>query len=125
MIRRPPRSTRTDTLCPYTTLFRSDHLRVHFIGALGTDQIGDFLHRIDVRRLQVALPQRTEADGVRVADRRLARGGRLEEQIVALCVEAGLVDEGRQLDLAELLRLRLAGALRFDDAGAATGRAHV
>src|SRR3546814_20629585 len=24
-IRRPPRSTRTDTLLPYTTLFRSDH----------------------------------------------------------------------------------------------------
>src|SRR3546814_7361591 len=28
MIRRPPRSTRTDTLCPYTTLFRSP-LRPH------------------------------------------------------------------------------------------------
>src|SRR3546814_6039532 len=27
MIRRPPRSTRTDTLFPYTTLFRSDRLR--------------------------------------------------------------------------------------------------
>src|SRR3546814_2433620 len=27
MIRRPPRSTRTDTLFPYTTLFRSDLLR--------------------------------------------------------------------------------------------------
>src|SRR3546814_17170277 len=27
MIRRPPRSTRTDTLFPYTTLFRSDHDR--------------------------------------------------------------------------------------------------
>src|SRR3546814_4912632 len=26
MIRRPPRSTRTDTLFPYTTLFRSYHL---------------------------------------------------------------------------------------------------
>src|SRR3546814_11749658 len=26
MIRRPPRSTRTDTLFPYTTLFRSFHL---------------------------------------------------------------------------------------------------
>src|SRR3546814_7874057 len=26
MIRRPPRSTRTDTLFPYTTLFRSAHL---------------------------------------------------------------------------------------------------
>src|SRR3546814_8318978 len=33
MIRRPPRSTRTDTLLPYTTLFRSgwapDHRREH------------------------------------------------------------------------------------------------
>src|SRR3546814_3646022 len=28
MIRRPPRSTRTDTLFPYTTLFRS-HCRIH------------------------------------------------------------------------------------------------
>src|SRR3546814_6447646 len=27
MIRRPPRSTRTDTLFPYTTLFRSRQLR--------------------------------------------------------------------------------------------------
>src|SRR3546814_3582703 len=27
MIRRPPRSTRTDTLFPYTTLFRSDQAR--------------------------------------------------------------------------------------------------
>src|SRR3546814_3039393 len=27
MIRRPPRSTRTDTLVPYTTLFRSPHDR--------------------------------------------------------------------------------------------------
>src|SRR3546814_17677434 len=28
MIRRPPRSTRTDTLFPYTTLFRSDRRTV-------------------------------------------------------------------------------------------------
>src|SRR3546814_12056782 len=34
MIRRPPRSTRTDTLFPYTTLFRS-HLLVKLIGFLG------------------------------------------------------------------------------------------
>src|SRR3546814_9261104 len=27
MLRRPPRSTRTDTLFPYTTLFRSDDVR--------------------------------------------------------------------------------------------------
>src|SRR3546814_13688566 len=30
MIRRPPRSTRTDTLFPYTTLFRSNDLPVSF-----------------------------------------------------------------------------------------------
>src|SRR3546814_3239157 len=29
MIRRPPRSTRTDTLFPYTTLFRSSHALAH------------------------------------------------------------------------------------------------
>src|SRR3546814_3953663 len=28
MIRRPPRSTRTDTLFPYTTLFRSAELKI-------------------------------------------------------------------------------------------------
>src|SRR3546814_4905127 len=34
MIRRPPRSTRTDTLFPYTTLFRSggDGVRVRSVG---------------------------------------------------------------------------------------------
>src|SRR3546814_6855141 len=30
MIRRPPRSTRTDTLFPYTTLFRSQNLFLKF-----------------------------------------------------------------------------------------------
>src|SRR3546814_12152785 len=34
MIRRPPRSTRTDTLFPYTTLFRSRRRKAlrHFVG---------------------------------------------------------------------------------------------
>src|SRR3546814_12725573 len=38
MIRRPPRSTRTDTLVPYTTLFRSRHRMRRFplVHALGT-----------------------------------------------------------------------------------------
>src|SRR3546814_5754795 len=38
MIRRPPRSTRTDTLFPYTTLFRSKagaSLHVRHLGVLG------------------------------------------------------------------------------------------
>src|SRR3546814_17333829 len=33
MIRRPPRSTRTDTLFPYTTLFRSGYYRWLFFAA--------------------------------------------------------------------------------------------
>src|SRR3546814_20474333 len=34
MIRRPPRSTRTDTLFPYTTLFRSANSALVFLGVL-------------------------------------------------------------------------------------------
>src|SRR3546814_11312627 len=46
MIRRPPRSTRTDTLCPYTPLFRSNLLAegvasgaVHLTGNTGIDRL--------------------------------------------------------------------------------------
>src|SRR3546814_2784208 len=49
MIRRPPRSTRTDTLFPYTTLFRSHSLdacpRLSFILSRGTDGTGRGLER--------------------------------------------------------------------------------
>src|SRR3546814_1221614 len=37
MIRRPPRSTRTDTLFPYTTLFRSDLALELFDQIVGVD----------------------------------------------------------------------------------------
>src|SRR3546814_20925803 len=37
MIRRPPRSTRTDTLFPYTTLFRSDELWIHWASLASFD----------------------------------------------------------------------------------------
>src|SRR3546814_9259872 len=39
MIRRPPRSTRTDTLFPYTTLFRS-----HRTGEVSGDDFADHHH---------------------------------------------------------------------------------
>src|SRR3546814_13758585 len=53
MIRRPPRSTRTDTLFPYTTLFRSifcPHLSFRIkpqgprIGTLGKSNVGKSTH---------------------------------------------------------------------------------
>src|SRR3546814_15493074 len=46
MIRRPPRSTRTDTLFPYTTLFRSRELAVRF-----TDERRYFVSEATVYRL--------------------------------------------------------------------------
>src|SRR3546814_12750071 len=40
MIRRPPRSTRTDTLFPYTTLFRSQFIALVFSDQLDLDPTG-------------------------------------------------------------------------------------
>src|SRR3546814_16247429 len=41
MIRRPPRSTRTDTLFPYTTLCRAGVLEDDHLDAGGRDLLGD------------------------------------------------------------------------------------
>src|SRR3546814_10021976 len=59
MIRRPPRSTRTDTLFPYTTLFRSPHRRCRRNGRRRPGRDGH----------DGQLPQGTQA--VRQADRRV------------------------------------------------------
>src|SRR3546814_13721536 len=40
MIRRPPRSTRTDTLFPYTTLFRSPYVQPALPGVVVTPRPG-------------------------------------------------------------------------------------
>src|SRR3546814_16450993 len=73
MIRRPPRSTRTDTLFPYTTLFRSHddafaaghapgHDPVAALGAVGVDvlarDVAVLAHRQHVGALLVALYRR-------------------------------------------------------------------
>src|SRR3546814_14654607 len=52
MIRRPPRSTRTDTLFPYTTLFLSVHHRAagDALGLLAFDQHIGLVVEIDRRR---------------------------------------------------------------------------
>src|SRR3546814_8432847 len=61
MIRRPPRSTRTDTLFPYTTLFRSTEIaklqrrlaeivRLDFFGAHGRQGAEAALRELDEKR---------------------------------------------------------------------------
>src|SRR3546814_3612853 len=74
MIRRPPRSTRTDTLFPYTTLFRSRH--GFDVAGSGIVKAGDFrvrppeiLDRDEGRRFARA------ADGVRRDPVEIADGG--------------------------------------------------
>src|SRR3546814_13535044 len=67
MIRRPPRSTRTDTLFPYTTLFRSveghlrhgAQLRRTAAGQTSQDEV-EVLRRRELRGTTEAAPLRVE-----------------------------------------------------------------
>src|SRR3546814_6813479 len=67
MIRRPPRSTRTDTLFPYTTLFRSsqlDHSPISKGGKIhGREPV--VIHKADAQRLNLL-----DGDIVRVFNQR-------------------------------------------------------
>src|SRR3546814_1536427 len=61
MIRRPPRSTLTDTLFPYTTLFRStnrrdgvDHFANQRFGRAGTGRDAQRRNTVEPRRVDVA-----------------------------------------------------------------------
>src|SRR3546814_10755569 len=82
MIRRPPRSTRTDTLFPYTTLFRSDRAARDRLAAR------EMLHLVDQRRDPVDLgaDQRREAfaAGVGLAREQLRRALDARERILDL-----------------------------------------
>src|SRR3546814_10915848 len=66
MIRRPPRSTRTDTLFPYTTLFRSSVLRLArfplflFCGEIERDSVDPAQHRLETLDL-LGLEMREDA----------------------------------------------------------------
>src|SRR3546814_2019719 len=53
MIRRPPRSTRTDTLFPYTTLFRSPHHRGPAHGRVVEQVVGQVLVELPGRLVLV------------------------------------------------------------------------
>src|SRR3546814_16971381 len=78
MIRRPPRSTRTDTLFPYTTLFRSDRVELEVDAFLGI-------------RARAGLGA---GDAVRTADARAAR------VVAAVVVGGGAADRAR-LDVGD------------------------
>src|SRR3546814_7314803 len=66
MIRRPPRSTRTDTLFPYTTLFRSSAGQGRFSEAAGRSVAIDKFGR-DYSLNMGALTGSIRGQGVRIA----------------------------------------------------------
>src|SRR3546814_17091755 len=82
MIRRPPRSTRTDTLFPYTTLFRSEIV----IGDLARE-----IARVEIGRPQPAFDRRHRHSrgGVRVHD---------AMRVGEVAVEDGVLGEAREVD---------------------------
>src|SRR3546814_2963953 len=53
MIRRPPRSTRTDTLFPYTTLFRSEAKAVAIVAALELGRRRD--ETLEIKKKQIVV----------------------------------------------------------------------
>src|SRR3546814_296917 len=116
MIRRPPRSTRTDTLFPYTTLFRSgilddvrqtseqvvasleplgDLRQDALVPAIAVDQIQD-VHLIP------ALPEPLDAPDALFESRRVPGEVHIDERAECLKIEslAGRVGRHDQADLA-------------------------
>src|SRR3546814_13034478 len=110
MIRLPPRSTRTDTLFPYTTLFRSGD------GAQARDAAVDGTAQVGVQRLQ---PVHRGVEGAGALDQRqIGSCGRADrgERARILRVQSG--SDGLYLFRSE--RQRTGGARVVHDTGRAT-----
>src|SRR3546814_10659444 len=93
MIRRPPRSTRTDTLFPYTTLFRSRWpiiLPIKFDEAFARRRADDvhitYWHALGKQRTCVANPELFDVDD---------SGRRVTKPLLALDERTLLVDRPR------------------------------
>src|SRR3546814_7910568 len=122
MIRRPPRSTRTDTLLPYTTLFRS--MPNIIVYPRGVRPIG--LHRHDVEAMSFDKTPRDRGARQIKFGRAVRRLAKQDHARVAVAVEKSSELFGR---LGRGQRLRL-GAEHLDQFGrrlardAKIGRAH-
>src|SRR3546814_1247452 len=91
MIRRPPRSTRTDTLFPYTTLFRSPMLEASIVKDLGNS-------------LEQDLPRLVQAS----VDCDLADGSALSLILAQLLQVAPSRSEEHTSELQSLMRISYA-----------------
>src|SRR3546814_10417553 len=98
MIRRPPRSTRTDTLFPHTTLFRSAGNHLSAAAADQGNSVATGMHRVAVRAGAV--------DGSGCATG--WRHGCATRQPAGLPAAAGALDAGNPVD-------RVAGVVDPED----------
>src|SRR3546814_5384493 len=101
MIRLPPRSTRTDTLVPYTTLVRSADL----VQAFGETDLRDLGERnLPPQTAFLRKQDRNHADVVEVDARGIGDANRDVEAPVALVEQAGLATtERRRNGVCDLL----------------------
>src|SRR3546814_6377084 len=111
MIRRPPRSTRTDTLFPYTTLFRSVAGAVFAVGdgGAGAGRPARFFCRNPILRRcvpAVSLALAGNADAVVSGNRDRARGPRQgSEAVWARPAAAGALSRRSEEHTSELQSL--------------------
>src|SRR3546814_16116405 len=112
MIRRPPRSTRTDTLFPYTTLFRSGHVR-----DLMPPAIIHFRHVLNLVR--ILLPSYCEA---RAAKPRPESGRAVPTwPLTGHCRRLHAILPGRGCGLILRQSWRAFGAINYTGKGPGTG----
>src|SRR3546814_1701707 len=112
MIRRPPRSTRTDTLFPYTTLFRSKFENADLIGIL-EEAKGEAETLNEGLKAEIAERRRVEAD--------LARSIALYQATMDAVEEGILVLDRNQQVLAVNQRFKDLWGLEYEDIAAGGG----
>src|SRR3546814_4592193 len=94
MIRRPPRSTRTDTLFPYTTLFRAGHA----LGGMNKTFCGDLMQKVVYDCMRIV--------GVNALDRRFPLEKLYREAMVFPLYDAR--SEEHTSELQSLMRMSYA-----------------
>src|SRR3546814_7656101 len=104
MVRRPPRSTRTDTLFPYTTLFRSDFTAHNGLWEAAESTAHDVLLRMTL------VPRVLEARGLDVTPGMMVRLRKIGDIETVAILEVILREEvnrsdGHTSELQSLMRI--------------------
>src|SRR3546814_19954245 len=95
MIRRPPRSTRTDTLFPYTTLFRSGPLYTPFETIIAESDVITLHCPLTPATRNLIGPAEFAAMRKHPLIINTARGGLVDEAALAKALKAGRIEIGR------------------------------